>query len=239
MRTVTHRLGAIELIELGRTHSNSTAPILRRPFLSNPKPMLSGPQLGLDFASIGSFLTGAFEFLFNTLADVVNVPLDIASSGVGLLFDGLAGILVNVPIIGVLASQVLLLAKSVIQWGLSVPGLLLEGVGNIFGEIKNAIDATKSDDEKKTDEAEAKKKILDKAEEKGGPEFKDAVNDALEGEKPSGTTGTPDKRPDSSLPPGAEDIGQPTKTGVEKAIEIGLPVAGAASNPCFSRRELA
>lgn len=229
MSTVTHRLGAIELIELGRTYNQGTAPVLRRPFLSNPQSFLTGPQLGINFADIGSFLTGAFEFLFTTLADVVNVPLGIASSGVGVLFDGLAGILVNIPIIGVLASQILLLGKAVIQWGLSVPGLLLEGVGNIFGEIKGAIDATKTDDEKKSDETEAKKKILDKAQEKGGDEFKNAVQQAITGETPSGTTGTPDKRPDSSLPPGAGDVGAPDKTGLEKALEVGLPVAGAAT----------
>jgi hypothetical protein len=229
MSTVTHRLGAIELIELGKTYSNDVAPVLRRPFLANPLPKLAGPQLGIDFASIGSFLTGAFEFLFSTLADIVSVPLDLASSGVGLLFDGLAGILVNVPIIGVLASQILLLGKAVIQWGLSVPGLLLEGVGNIFGEIKGAIDATRTDDEKKSDETEATKKILDKAEEKGGPTFKSAVEDAITGKDPSDTTGTPDKRPDSDLPAGADEVGTPGKTGIEKALEVGLPVAGAAT----------
>ena len=231
--TQTHRLGAIELIELGASgHKNlGGVQVLRRPFLgSRTAPMLANPVKlsGFDFlATIGSFLTGAFEYLLGTLADLVNVPLDLASSGVGLLFDGVAGLLVNVPIIGVLASEILLLGKSVLQWGLSVPGLLLEGVGNIFGEIKGAIDATMTDDEKKKNEAEAEDKILDRAEQRGGTELRDAVRDVICGKTPAGATNVPSQRFD--LPEGADDIGCPSKSDVEKVLEIGLPIAGAAT----------
>lgn len=230
---VAHRLGAIELIELGRSRST---PTLRRPFLANgPAPRLAGPSLdGLNFASIGSFLTGAFEFLFKTLADVISVPLDLLSKGTGLLFDGLAGMLVNVPIIGVLASQVLLLTKSLIQWGLSLPGLLLDGLGNIFGEIKKAIDATQTPEKKKADETKAKGEIAKKAEAKGGTEFKDTVMQAINGDPPKDSSGNPVSgtpiKQDQNLPPGADQVGTSTGTaaGLEKAVSIGLPVAGAA-----------
>jgi hypothetical protein len=236
---VVHRLGAIELIELGRSQK---APTLRRPFLANrsravdmPPPdlfpmearMLGARLAGIDFAAIGSFLTGAFEFLFKSLSSIISVPLDLMSSGVGVLFDGLAGMIVNVPIIGVLASQVLLLTKSLIQWGLSLPGLLLSGLGNVFGEIKGAIDATRTTDEKKKDEAAAKSKVLDAAQKKGGEQLKNAVRDAIEGKPPEGVSGVPD--PNTDLPAGADQVGGPEKTGLERALEIGLPVAGAAT----------
>ena len=231
--TATQRLGAIELIELGNAPREraGTIPVLRRPFLgTRQRPMLANPfKLGqLDFlGDIGSFLTGALELVFTELAGLIDLPLDLASSGVGLLFDGVAGLLVNVPIIGVLASEVLLLAKSVIQWGLTLPGELLGGIGNIFGEVKAAIDAAKTDDEKKEDEKKAKETLLDKAEDKGGAELRDAVEDALKGKKPENTVNTPPKNED--LPPGADDIGASDKTDVEKVLEIGLPVAGAAA----------
>lgn len=214
---MSHRLGAIELIELGAPRR---VPTTRRPFLSN---RMSGPRLGIDFlADIGSFLTGTFEFLFKTLASVVNVPLDLASQGTGLLFDGLAGLLVNVPILGVLASQVLLLTKSIIQWGLSVPGLLLGGLGNIFGDIKKAIDSTKTPDQKKSDEQQAKDKILESAQKKGGDPLKNAVSQALAGQAPSGATNVPPQQP---IPAGAEGLGI-SGPDLNQILGIGLPVAG-------------
>jgi hypothetical protein len=243
MRVVAHKLGAIELIELGRSR-NTSAQTLRRPFLSNRKTpeitplhmlgaslqpsQLLGPQLGgLDFATIGSFLAGAFSALFSVLGDLISVPLDLMSKGVGLLFDGLAGLLVNVPILGVFASQILILTKTMIQWGLSLPGLLLSGIGNVFGEIKKAIDATRSANEKKSDEAEAKNKILTAAEKKGGAALKSAVSDAISGKSPEGVSGVPEKNP--NMPDGADEVGGSSKTGLEQALSIGLPVAGAAT----------
>lgn len=230
MTTVTaHRLGAIELVELGRSERESAMPTLKRPFLGQRPMIANRARLGvLDFlADVGSFLSGAFSVLFEYLGKLVDLPLDLLSSGVGALFDGLAGFLINVPIIGVLASQVLLLTKSVIQWGLSVPGLLLEGLGNIFGEIKGAIDATRTDDEKESDEAEAKKRILDAAEKKGGNELKNAVGKALLGEDPDNTTNIPRKNTD--LPEGADEVGTGGKTDVERILEIGVPIAAAGT----------
>lgn len=227
-------LGAIELIELGssvpRVELPYRADFSRRPFLSSRYPR-TGPALGqLDFLkSVGSFLTGAFEFIFKNLAALVNVPLNLASQGVGVLFDGLAGFLRNIPIIGVLAAELLLVGKAVIQFGLSVPGLLLSGIGNIFGEVKKAIDATKTVEQKKTDEKKAEENILKKAEEKGGAPLKNAVGQAIAGQAPSNTT--PPPNPPNPLPPGAQDVG--TQVGqsadLQNALSVGLPIAGAAA----------
>jgi len=103
-------------------------------------------------------------------------------------------------------------------------GMLLGGVGNVFGEIKKAVDATRTPSEKKSDEDAAKKKILDRAEQRGGPALRDAVGAALGGRPPTGVTGVPPIRTD--LPPGAGDVGQ---SDLDRILEIGLPVAGAAA----------
>ncbi len=224
------RLGAIELIELGKSDRDRSTgrPVLRRPFLGSSRPILENRiQLGaLDFVGdIGSFLTAEFEALFETLASIVDIPLDIASSGAGLLFDGLVSLLVNVPILGVVAAEVLLLGKAVLQWGLSIPGLVLEDIGNIFSEVKNAIDAAKTFDEQKKDAAEAKRKILDRAEQRGGSDLRDAVEATIEGKAPD-AAGVPDRRTD--LPAGADQVGVSGKTDVEKILEIGIPISAAS-----------
>lgn len=226
----TPRLGAIELIELGRPASSQEVFPHRRPYLAS-----RAARLGiLDFiADVGSFLSGLFEFLFHTLADIVNVPLDLASQGVGVLFDGVAGFLANVPVLGELAAQLLLVGKAVIQWGLSVPGMLLEGIGNIFGEVKAAIDAVKSPGEAKADESAAEKELLKRAKEKGGEELENAVKDALVGKKPEGATNVPDPKSDAEvdeLASGAGKVGPSSLTGSDlgdKILTIGVPVAAA------------
>lgn len=229
VRALPIRLGAIELIELGSARrSLDTA---RRPFLASRYPRsTSGPMLGMDFlATVGSFLTGAFEFLFKNLAALINVPLDLASKGIGVLFDGLAGFLSNIPIIGVLAAELLLVGKAVIQFALSVPGLLLSGIGNVFGEVKKAIDATKTADEKKADEKKAEENILKKAEAKGGTQLKSAVQQAIGGQAPSNTT--PPPNPPNPLPPGADQVGTYVGKGgdLDNIVKVGLPIAGATA----------
>lgn len=224
------RLGAIELIELGTARRALESG--RRPFLASRYPRAgSGPGLGamLDFlSSVGSFLAGAFEFLFKNLASLVNVPLDLASKGVGVLFDGLAGLLANIPIVGVFASELLLVGKAVIQFGLSVPGLLLNGIGNVFGEVKKALDVTKTPAQKKADESTAQKNILDKAKAKGGDPLMDAVKQALVGQAPSNTT--PPPNPPNPLPPGADQVGASlAESDADQILKVGLPIAGAAA----------
>jgi hypothetical protein len=224
------RLGAIELIELGA--ARKALDPTRRPFLASrfPRPYGTGATLGqLDFLrTVGSFLTGAFEFLFKNLAKLVSVPLDLASKGIGVLFDGLAGFLRNIPIVGVLAAELLLVGKAVIQFGLSVPGLLLKGIGNIFGEVKGAIDATKTPEQKKVDEKKGEENILNRAKEKGGDPLQSAVKQALGGQAPSNTT--PPPNPPQPLPPGADQVGANIGgSQIEEALKVGLPIAGAAA----------
>jgi hypothetical protein len=230
INTYPMRLGAIELIELGS--ARRTIESGRRPFLASRYPRSGGasPSLGqLDFlSSVGSFLAGAFEFLFKNLASLVNVPLDLASKGIGVLFDGLAGLLANIPIVGVFASELLLVGKAVIQFGLSVPGLLLNGIANIFGEVKKALDVTKTPAQKKADEGAAQKNILDKAKAKGGNPLVGAVKSILMGKTPSNTT--PPPHPPNPLPPGADQVGASlAESDADQILKVGLPIAGAAA----------
>lgn len=243
-----HRLGAIELIELG--NSRSSAPTMRRPFLSGRRMFTGGvpeqsPQLAqlqnpfqlgqLDWiAGLGSFLSGMFASLFNGLSDMINPLIDALSQGVGYIFDGVAGLLANIPIVGVFASQLVLVGKAVIQWGLSVPGMLLDGAGFVFEEIKGAIDAVMTDDEKKEAEGEAKKKILDKADEMGGKDFKDSVQNVLNGKGPDGEEDPPNKPPDNSEDVGKEDTDPGIGANVKDVLKIGLPIAGAATLVLFA-----
>ena len=226
-----YRLGAVELIELGTARPRGPRPSMgqlsRRPYLSSRPPInLGGATLGFSFAGIGSFIAAAFENLFKFLADFISVPFDLASQGVGILFDGLSDLLLNVPILGEFASAVLLLGKTVIQWGLSVPGMLLDGVSNVFGEIKDAINAVKSPEEADIDMGAAKDMILDKAKKKGGDAFRDAIKDSLEGNDVTinGKTESPPNDP----PPGGEGLGGGS-TDLDKALKWGVPAAGAAA----------
>lgn len=224
------RLGAIELIELGSTRRAIESG--QRPFLASRYPKSGGasPSLGqLDFlASVGSFLAGGFELLFHFLASMVSVPLDLASKGVGVLFDGLAGLVTNVPVFGVVLSELLLIGKAVIQFGLSVPGLMLNGIGNVFGEVKKALDVTKTPAQKKADEKTANDNILSKAKAKGGNPLVDAVKQVLMGKPPSNTT--PPPHPLNPLPPGADQVGSSlAESDADQILKVGLPIAGAAA----------
>ncbi len=232
MSTTSHRLGAIELIELGRSSSN--APVLRRPFLSGPHTVLLGPQLGLPFADIDVFLVDTFGFLFDTMADILNVapseqvgvrpPLRQAL-GDGVVFDRVSMMLVNIPSLGILISEVLLLAKAVLIWNLGVPGLTRENIESLFGELKAALDATAPEEMKEEDELRARSQILDRAEKTGSDELRQAVDQILRGETPKDVAGAPEPTAPEDLPAGADEIGRAEESSdLEKALVIGIPI---------------
>jgi len=182
--------------------------------------------LGLDFsASVGPFLTGSFEFIFKTLSSLAGVPADAATCGIGVLFDGTAGLLKNVPALGAVCFELLLLGKSILQRGLEVHGLSAENIVDIFSEIKNATDVAKSPEGKRTDEKAATENLLRLAKEKGGSDLEAAVSQVLAGKDPDGVMGTPSIRTEA-LPPGADQIGA-SAGDLDRILGIGLPVAGA------------
>jgi len=172
---VRYRLGAEELIELG--DSCGTPPSGRRPFLSDRRPRLG--QLDI-LGSVGSFLSGSLEFSMTALADVVNLPLGLLSRGADALFTSLEAVLTEVPVIGVLASQILVVGNAILQFALSAPGKLLEGIADVFGSIKRALDARFSDSEQEDQRREAADKVVERAPEA----LRGAVRDVLGGTPP-------------------------------------------------------
>lgn len=226
-RPIRHRLGAEELVELGRARSGLFQ--ARSPFLANRPQLGRGveaeirPALGDIFSDVGGFITGALGFALNTLGDLVNVPLNILSQGVDIAFKGLAGLLDNVPIMGPFLGQILLLGNAVIKFALSVPGLLLHGLGGILTNISKVLTAknTSGDNQKNVDKA--KSNIVGQA----PAALQAGVKAALDATGVTGSNMTPALTPQGSAP----STVAPQASGFDttKALTIGIPVAGATA----------
>lgn len=219
-RPIRYQMGAEELIELGRAgrgicHGHA-------PFLAN-RPQLGrrgDPSLGDIFSDVGGVITGALGFALNTLGDLVDLPLNILSQGVDVAFNGIASLLDNVPIIGAFLGQILLLGNAVIKFALSVPGLLLHGLGGIMMNISKALTAKNTTAENQKNVDKAKDDIVSKA----PAAIKGEVKKALEASGVTGSNLTPALDQSGAVPAGAQDSG-----GLEKVLTIGLPIAGAAA----------
>ena len=239
-----YRMGAEELIELGRGRPVMGGP--RAPFLSN-RPRyamgscghayevgaeLSGQvraELGdlLDIVKdIGGVITGALGFALTTLGDLVSVPLNILSQGIDITFTSVAGLLDHIPIIGGLLSQILLLGNSVIKFALSVPGMLLHGLGNIMTGISKALLAKNPPAKNQENVDKAKDDIVKKA----PPNLQDKVLQALNSTGVTGTNLTPSLTTQPGTGPGGTSpvVTPPPaagSSGVSDVLAIGLPVA--------------
>jgi hypothetical protein len=89
------------------------------------------------------------------------------------------------------------------------------------------LDVTKTPAQKSADEKKANENILNKAQQKGGDPLKNAVQQALQGNPPTNTTPPP---ANNQLPPGAQEVGAGlASSGLEDALKVGLPIAGAAA----------
>jgi hypothetical protein len=157
---VRFRLGAEELIELGRP--GARAPVLRRPFITG---RVRRPFLGiLDIlGSVAGFLANGLAFALNTLGDIVNVPLRILSQGVDIAFNAIAGILGSIPVVGELLAQIVLLGGALVKFGLSIPGLLLHGLRNVLGGVAKALDSRYSSSESQEKVDGAMQRTVDQA----------------------------------------------------------------------------
>jgi hypothetical protein len=215
-------MGAEELIELGR--GNSLTGIVRTPFLANRRHHALGTsypdaRLGdlLDLVKdVGGMITGALGFALSTLGDLVSIPLDLLSQGIDFTFNGVAGLLDSIPIIGGLLSQILLLGGAVIKFALSVPGILLHGLGNIMTGISKALLQKQTPEQNKKSMEKAKQDIIGKA----PPSLQSQVAQVLDSTGVSGTNLTP------GLTPG---VAAAEESGVSDALAIGLPVVGVVA----------
>lgn len=211
-----YSLGAEELLELGRTAHG--ARLGNVPFFSS---RLGSPRLGDIFSDVGGFITGALGFAINTLGDLVSLPLDILSKGVDVAFTGLANLLDNIPIMGPFLGQILLLGNAVIKFALSVPGLLLHGLGGILTNISKVLTAKNTPAQNQKNVDKAKENIASKA----PALIQSAVKSTLDSTGVSGNNLTPSLTPGATAPAPVASEG----TDVVKALTIGIPAAGLAA----------
>ncbi len=218
----SYSLGAEELLELGRsTHHPELG---HRPFLAG---RAARPAMGDMFSDIGGFITGALGFALNTLGDLVNLPLGILSTGVDTVFTGLANLLDNVPIMGPFLGQILLLGNAVIKFALSVPGLLLHGLGGILVNISKALTAKNTPAQNQKNVDQGKSNITNQA----PAALQSAVKAAL------GSTGVTGQNLTPALQPGAQTqtlpqaiaAGQQSGIDLASALTVAVPVAGATA----------
>lgn len=219
LRPVRYRLGAEELLELGRRGATLGGP--RSPFLANRRPAAplgAGKEHLGDIVDIvkdvGGIITGALGFALGALGDLVNIPLGLLSQGVDIVFNGAADILGQIPIVGELLAQILLLGNAVIKFALSVPGLLLHGLGNIMTGISKALLEKSTPAQNQKNQDKAKQDIIGRA----PPNLRSQVEQALDASGMSGRNLIPAIAP---VPEGS--------SGLLDAVAIGLPVVGVAA----------
>lgn len=108
----------------------------RGPFLANR----ARPRMG-DPAGVGSFLLGLVSDGVGVIADIVRVPADLLTRGVGAVSERVAGVIWEIPVLGELVAQILLAINAVTAFALPVPTGLLSGIANVFENLSNALDS--------------------------------------------------------------------------------------------------
>jgi len=137
-----------------------------RPFTYGP-PMLGNSKLGVELLDIlgkvAEFLATNLGKLINEFASIIDVPLDLLSQGVDIAFNGVADLVGLVPWVGPVLSEIVLVGAAIIKFGLSIPGLVLHGLGNLLEGWGAALDAKLTQREKEKELEEQRKKIIDDA----------------------------------------------------------------------------
>lgn len=217
---------AEELIELG----DPRAPLRRRRYLlAKPgasvtiaggapvipqTPFLSGrsvetPRMGDVIGDIVGFLGDVLGTAIGVIADIVSAPLELLASGVDWVLTNLATALTNIPILGELVAEILLIGNAVIKFALSLPGMLLHELEGLLKGLGDTFSDSLS--EGAQDEALA------------------AAKGAILGNTPA------DMRKDvdnilSSTPTGqVASKNEPVTSGLEEALMVGFPIAAAAA----------
>lgn len=226
-----HQLGAEELLELGRPMP--LAIVSRTPFFMGRAPRMEGrDQLGfIDIlGNVAGFLIDGISWALTNLGNLLDVPLKILSQGIDLVFNGVADLLRNIPIVGDLLAQIVVLGGSILKFGLSIPGMVLREAGNVLGGIAKALKTEGTDGENQEKVDKAKDDIVSKAPD-GVKENVKAILDA------SGVTGrnlTPTVSSSGTVTgaagatgaTGAQGLPGVSEPGIGTALAIGIPVIG-------------
>lgn len=225
-----HRLGAEELLELGRPLPLHI--VSRQPFFMGRAPRSPGAELGqFEFlGNVAGFLIDGISWALTNLGNLLDVPLKILTQGIDLVFNGMADLLRNIPIVGDILAGIVVLGGAILKFGLSIPGMVLREAGNLLGGIAKALKTEKSDAETQKDIDGAKKDIVSKAPD-NTKEYVKAILDSAgvtggnpaplvssggQVSTPAGATGQlPETPPESAEP------------GIGTALAIGIPVVGA------------
>ncbi len=205
-----------------------------RPSIYSP-PMLSNPQLGgvdvLDvLGRVAEFLATNLGKLINEFASIIDVPLNLLSQGVDIAFNGVADLVGIIPWVGPVLSEIVLVGASIIKFGLSIPGLVLHGLGNLLEGWGAALDAKLTKREKERELEEQKKKVIEEAPD----DIQDSVKAILDNSGlGSGNTSEDvrDARIEGGDTPGAPvtPVGGPSPVDEATVLEKILPIAAPAA----------
>jgi hypothetical protein len=229
---IRYQLGAEELIELGSDSSNVMLKN-RRPFLAGRVVMRLGtPEENIldTLAIVGKFLAERLGVALNTLAKILNTPLGVLAQSSDMAALKISDLLKKVPAIGNLLAEILLLGGSLVKFGLSIPGIVLGGLGNMLVGMARTMEDS-GDVQSQIDQA--KESILDQAPE----ELKDRVEKILSTIGVSGGSLTPDVESNGqpmAAPAGTSLSGSPPppgpeRSGLRSAWTVGVPVVGAVA----------
>lgn len=195
-----YTLGATELLELGRAGQGPR----QEPFLAQRR-----PALGDIFGTAANFLVEALGTVIGVIADIVAVPTGILVSGVDVVFNAVSSVLREIPLLGELAAQAMLAAGAILKWAIEVPQMALEKIANLFEGLSDAIEQNFGEEDRKNTVSSARQRIVENA----PPQARDQVGRML-----------PTSRQDVGRPGGAE----PSETGLESALKVGVPLAVGA-----------
>lgn len=173
--------GVIELVELGRARPYRHAPMVQQ-----------GRQvrLGAGFGDVIGFLGGivgdGVAKVAGLLGDILKVPTDLISTGVGAVLTGFASIVAQIPIIGDFVATILKAFNALAQWVIQLPVDLLKKVATLGEAFKTLSPAQQS-----SSVAAAIKLINDSAPEEIKPQVAQAMaqSENPAGASASGSTG--------------------------------------------------
>jgi hypothetical protein len=235
VRPLRYHLGAEELIELGA--DNRVMLKNRRPFLAGRTFKLGQPaeESILDMlAAAGKWVADTLSYALHVLGSIIDVPAAWLAQGAEVAFNAVSDLLKKVPVLGNLLAEILLLGGALIKFGLSLPGMALQGLSNLLAGLARALDgqSEKAANQEKLDTA--RNRVLELA----PSELKDRVMKLLAAIGISGDNLTPDILPNgqpTSSPAGTSTLSGASPPpvsesgGLRNVLAVGVPVLGVVA----------
>lgn len=179
--------GGFDILELGRA-------------MGQDGPMIPPPATGFDLAG---GLMGLLSDGISGLGTIIGAPLGVVGDAASWVIDGIAGLVGKIPVVGELVGTVLLVGKTLLNAGLSLPETVLKAFANVLGSFSKLSPEQQS----KVSEA-AVSKLTSWGKERGQ---EDDVRTMLERNAP--------------LAGGASSAGKATPDWATVAVGVGVPAA--------------